>query len=356
MDPMLLIEDAAPRVARGGEGRVAVTVHNPGDDADHYRFEVLGDAGRWARVEPRHLSDVPAGGQAAAELLLRPPPDAPAGTTPFAVRGVSLRDATRCGLAEGEVTVRGSRDVEVSTAVVAARGRRSGRYLVRVRNQGRATASVRLSAADPGHELGFALAPAELTVDAGDTATAYLSVRPRRPKLAGRAVPHRFTVAHRGDSGAPDRESVRFEQRPVLGAAGATAALLAAVALLVGAGFLARPSVRDLLPGAEAPTASSSGAAPSAEAGTLSGFYVLWGTTFVDDTASQGEPERLLAALRAAGVDARILDSRTTPQLAGLSRAAFVVVSDGFPDGGQAQAVCAGHRDTAPNCSVVESG
>src|SRR5205085_1020690 len=173
MDPLLLLDDPRPRVARGGECRVPVTVQNPGDAPDSYRFEVLGDAGRWSRVEPRYLSDLPAGGVADVDLLVRPPSDAPAGTTPFAVRCVSL----------------------------------------------------------------------------GDTGTAYLSVRPRRPKLAGRAVTHRFTVEHRGDSRVPDRRPVRFEQRPVLGAAGATAALLAVVALVVGAGVLAWPSVRGRLPG-----------------------------------------------------------------------------------------------------------
>jgi hypothetical protein len=354
VDPMLVLEDVAPRVARGGECRVPVTVHNPGEDADHYRFEVLGDAGRWARMEPRHLSDVPAGGQAAAELLLRPPTDAPAGTTPFAVRSVSLRDAGRCGVTEGEVTVRGSRDVEVSTAAVAARGRHSGRYLVRVRNQGRAPASVRLTAADPTHELGVAIAPAEVTVDGGDTATVYLSVRPRRPKLAGRTVSHRFTVEHRGDSGVPDREPVRFEQRPVLGAAAATAALLAVLAVVVGAGFVAWPSVRGLLAGTDA-AASSSAAAPSADAGTLSGSYVLWSTTFVGDIPSQNEPQRVLDALRTAGVEARIVNSRAIDELG--RRPARLVVSDGFRDEATAQALCNAHKqDIAPNCSVATAG
>src|SRR5689334_2736130 len=122
MDPYLECDDDAVRVARGGERRIPITVHNHGTGEDHYRFEVLGDVARWARIEPRFVPGVPGGGRTRVELVLRPPSDAPPGTTRFAVRCVSLQDAGRCAVVEGDAVVGASRDVDVVTAAVTPRG------------------------------------------------------------------------------------------------------------------------------------------------------------------------------------------------------------------------------------------
>ena len=360
MDPVLLCDDLMVRVARGAECRIPVAAHNPGEREDHYRFEVLGDAARWARIEPRHVPGVPGGAQARAELVLRPPPDAPPGTTPFAVRCVSMQDASRCAVTEGDVVVGASRDVDVVTAAVTPRGRRSGQYIVQVGNRGPAPAAVRLSASDARGELGFAMVPDELTVEAGGTGTAYLSVRPRRPKLMGGAVTHRFAVEHRSPSGAVDRLPHRFEQRALLGpVTAALAALLVAAVVVVGS-LLAWPGVRDALhrsaaAGNASPQASAAASAPASPAagdGTLRGSYVVWSTTPLADAANRATPQRLVSRLQAAGVSARIVDTRTSPQLA-RAAPALVVVQDGFADLTAAQAACAAHRDLAPACAGV---
>ena len=348
MDPLLLSDDLAVRATRGGESRIPVTAHNPGAGEEHYRFEVLGDAARWGRIEPRYVPSVAGGGQTRIELVLRPPPDAPPGTTPFAVRCVSLVDPSRCAVVEGDVVVGATRDVDVAVAAVAPAGRRSGRYLVEVANRGHAPAPVRLSAADPRSELGFAMAPREFTLEAGETRTSYLSVRPRRPKLAGAAVTHPFAVEHHGPSGAVDRLPQRFEQRPVLGPLTGTLTALVLVAVVGFAALLAWPSLH----GAASRTA---GGAPSATAssGALRGSYVVWAATPVGDVGNRTAPARLLAQLQAAGIAARIVDTRTSPQLANSPVPALLVVQDGFTDLAAAQAACAAHRDIAPACSAV---
>jgi hypothetical protein len=348
MEPLLLCDGLDVRAPRGGESRIPVTVHNPGAGEEHYRVEILGDAARWSRIEPRYLPGVPGGGHATIELVLRPPSDAPAGTTPFAVRCVSLVDPTRCAVAEGDVVVGASRDVDVAVTAVAAAGRRSGHYLVAVANRGRAPAPVRLSGSDPRRELGFALAPRELTVDDGETGTSYLSVRPRHPKLVGRAVTHPFVVEHHGPGGAVDRLPQRFEQRPVLGPlTGSLAALLVAAAVALG-GVLAWPSLHHTA----SPTATAETSAP-ASGGVLRGAYVIWSFTPFGDVGNQNDPTRQVARLRAAGIPARIVDTRTSPQLSTSRLPGFLVVQDGYPDLAAAQAACTAHRDIAPACSAV---
>jgi hypothetical protein len=358
MDPLLLCDgidgglgwdlqsDLDVRVSRGEESRIPVTAHNPGTAEEHYRFEILGDVARWARIEPRYVPGVPGGGQTRVELVLRPPVDAPAGTTPFAVRCVSLADPNRCAVVEGDVVVGASRDVDVAVTPVTAAGRRSGHYLVTAANRGRAPAQVRLSGSDPRRELGFAVVPGEFTLEGGETETSYVSVRPRHPKLLGGTVSHPFVVEHRGPSGAVDRLPQRFEQRPVLGALTGTLAALLVLGIVALGGLLAWPSLHH--PGAA--TAASS--AP-ASGNVLHRSYVVWAATPVADLGNQGAPARLVAKLQAAGIAARIVDTRTSPQLAQTAQPAYLVVQDGFADVAAAQAACTAHRDIAPACFAV---
>lgn len=346
MDPLLLSDQLDVRVSRGEESRVAVTAHNAGTSEEHYRFEILGDAARWTRIEPRFVPGVAAGAQTTVELVLRPPVDAPAGTTPFAVRCVSLADPNRCAVVEGNLVVGASRDVDVAVAAVSATGRRSGQYLVSVANRGRAPAPVRLSGSDARHELGFAMVPGEFDLDGGETNTSYLAVRPRHPKLIGAAVTHPFLVEHRGPTGAVDHLPQRFEQRPVLGpVTGALAALLLLGAVALG-GLLVWPSLRHPGAGTAATSATASG-------GALHGSYVIWAATPVADLGNQTAPARLVARLQTAGVPARVVDTRTSPQLAQSAQPAFLVVQDGYSDVAAAQAACVAHRDIAPACFAV---
>ena len=81
--------------------------------------------------------------------------------------------------------------------------------------------------------------------------------------------------------------------------------------------------------------------------------YVVWAATPVADLGNQGAPARLVAKLQAAGIPARIVDTRTSPQLAQTAQPAFLVVQDGYADVSAAQAACTAHRDIAPACFAV---
>ena len=75
----------------------------------------------------------------------------------------------------------------------------------------------------------------------------------------------------------------------------------------------------------------------------------LWSALGGGDAAAQAAD----AQLRAAGVDARLVDSRDSAQLDDGPRGLLVVLRDGFPDRAAAEAECARHRDVAPRCVVV---
>jgi hypothetical protein len=97
------------------------------------------------------------------------------------------------------------------------------------------------------------------------------------------------------------------------------------------------------------------GAAQSpGNADPVQGYYVIYGPpTPTDDEASQGAAERLLAELQAAGVNARLLDSRQSQRIADGENGFWVVVPDGFPSQAAAADECAQHRDIAPDCHPV---
>jgi hypothetical protein len=64
-------------------------------------------------------------------------------------------------------------------------------------------------------------------------------------------------------------------------------------------------------------------------------------------------PEALAEQLRAAGADARVVDSRDSAQLDDGPRGLLLVLRDGFPDRAAAQAECDARRALAPRCVVV---
>jgi hypothetical protein len=87
---------------------------------------------------------------------------------------------------------------------------------------------------------------------------------------------------------------------------------------------------------------------------TVRGYYVIYGPpTPVDDIAGQGIAERLLAKLQAAGVNARLVDSRRSERIADGVSGLWVVIRDGFPSQAAAAEECARHRDVAPDCHAA---
>jgi hypothetical protein len=182
-----------------------------------------------------------------------------------------------------------------------------------------------------------------------------VAARLRRPKLVGAPARHSFAVDHRGDTAtSAGRLPAVFDQRAVLPAV--ALGLLAAVAavLLAGVAVLAFGARTPSAAPASTAAAGSPASAAAPTADPVRGYIVLYGPpTPVDDVAGRAAAEAFLARLQAAGVAARIVDSRNSAQLDDGPRGLLVVLQDAFPDRAAADAECAARRAVAPRCVVV---
>ncbi|HLL64459.1 MAG TPA: fibronectin type III domain-containing protein [Micromonosporaceae bacterium] len=508
MDPVLALDEDHLYVEPGGETRVSATVRNAGDLVEQYRLEVVGEAARWSQVVPRQVSVLPAGTEEkTVSIVFRPPPPplSAAGDFPFGLRCVSLEDQERCTIVEGDITVGAVVGVQARLANISPSGRWIGRYRLDIDNTGSVPVRLKLDATDTRSALRFAVAPRELTVESGQTASGYVAVKPYQPMLRGKPVSHPFEVTYqhadepaanhtgtagRGGAARPPTAGGGatlagvFEQRPVVNR-GVIVACLVLVAVAVGAGALllrtagrpeppasisgppppvaltsaaamtptsvqllwerspyatgylvqqvsadgavqaskevtdrdqsallwgelpvgkvcfrvlavgtggrsagsdplcatlaapaVTPSVAASVAASGAPSAAAPGAgAPSAgrspgagtnpggpgaggtgtdgPAGTdpVRGAYVIYdGPRAIEDRAAQGEAEALVAKLQAAGIQARLIDSRDSKRVADGRSGLWVVIGDGYRDFQSAVAECNAHRDVAPNC------
>ncbi|MEV4509135.1 fibronectin type III domain-containing protein [Dactylosporangium sp. NPDC049525] len=244
MDPVLALTEPRPTVQPGGEARVTLTVRNAGAEVEQYRFEVLGECSRWTDVVPRQVSVLPEEAREETVTVVFRPPPAPAsvaGEVPFGVRCVSLESPQRCAVVEGDVTVGAVVGLRDRLDPVTPRARWTGRYRAVFDNTGSVPVTLKLSASDTKRALRFAVAPEELAVAPGRTATGYLLVKPRQPAMLGTVKQHPFTVEYEASDGVRRGQLAGvFEQRPIL-SKGLVALAVVLVALLgAGAVLLAR--------------------------------------------------------------------------------------------------------------------
>jgi hypothetical protein len=220
VDPVLVLGDELLNVEPGGEVRVTVTVRNVGDLVEQYRLEVLGDAARWSQVIPRQISVLPGGSEEkAVDVVFRPPPPpvTAAGNVPFGLRCVSLEAPDRCAVVEGDLVVGAVVGLAARLETVKPAGRWTGRYQVVLENTGSVPVRLRLLASDSRRMLRFAVAPPEITVEPGGSATAYVLVQPRQPALRGKSAAHGFSVSYQTVDGDRSGELAgSFEQRPII--------------------------------------------------------------------------------------------------------------------------------------------
>lgn len=360
MDPVLVLDEPSLEVEPGAEARTRVTIRGGGEEVERYRLEVVGDVARWAQIAPRHVQVHP-GETEVAELVFRPPhaTSAPARLLPFGVRALSPEHRDRSGIVEGELRVTAVPGITARIEPEAAAGRWGADYAVEFTNTGRASAVLRISGTGGVDALRFAVAPAAPSVPAGGTAEVLVAVRARRPRLVGGPQRHAFGLEYRSDTAnGTARLPAVFAQHPVLPTAVAAVLALVGAAVVVGAASLWLLLGRSAGPPAAAPPPSAAVTAPAAPASAapepVGGFIVVYGPPApVDDTVSARAAEQFADRLRAAGVPARLVDSRESEQLDDGLTGLLVVLQDGFPDRASAIAECTARRSLAPACTVV---
>lgn len=194
-----------------------LTVKNTGTVVDRYVIQVLGDASRWAKVEPAEVNLVPSA-EAIVSVAFTPPrrPDVAAGMRPFRVAATSNESPQVTAFADGTVTVGSFNDAAVTMHPSIVEGQ-AGTYTVTVENRGNLRVDTRLEASDPRHALAFRVEPPVVAIPPGGRAHARVSVAPRDTSLTGEAVTYPFRVVAQMGWDQPRPLDAQFVYRPRLG-------------------------------------------------------------------------------------------------------------------------------------------
>jgi len=201
----------------GSTAGCVIAVRNNGHIVDQFVIDVLGDAARWATVEPQVVNLLP-GDQAEIAVRFAPPrsAEAPAGPTPFGVRVRSREDPAGSVVEEGVVDVAPFSNVTVELVPRRSRGSRRGRHEVAIDNTGNQPTTVEVTAADPDDMLRFRIDQSVVTVQPGTAAFVRLQVVPRDRFLRGAERTHPFQVLVNDGSGAPITADGTMAQRQLL--------------------------------------------------------------------------------------------------------------------------------------------
>ena len=220
-------------VEPGSTVECVIFVRNNGQIVDQFVIDVLGDAARWATVEPQVVNLLP-GDQAEVAVRFAPPrsAEAAAGPTPFGVRVRSREDPAGSVVEEGVVDVSPFSNVAVELVPRRSRGSRRGRHEVAVDNTGNQPTTVEVTAADPDEMLRFRIDQSVVVVQPGTAAFVRLQVVPRDRFLRGADRTHPFQVLVNDGTGAPITSDGTMVQRQLM-PKWLLPALLALLALII---------------------------------------------------------------------------------------------------------------------------
>jgi uncharacterized membrane protein YgcG len=232
-------------VEPGGEAQATVRIRNIGSVVDQFTFEVVGDPGRWTRVEPPALSLFP-GTEEDVQLVFAPlrQSSVTAGLTPYGLKVVSKEDPASTFVQEGEIDVAPFRDLTAELMPRASRGSLFARHRLALDNRGNVPVVAALSAVDDENRLGFRFSEPELSALPGTAAFAKLSIRPRKQFWRGPAITRPFKVLLAPEGAEPVAVDGSLVQEALLPKWLLPA--LAALAVLAIAWFaLLRPAIDD---------------------------------------------------------------------------------------------------------------
>jgi beta-lactam-binding protein with PASTA domain len=166
----ITMDEAELAVEPGGTASTTVTVRNRGTRVEQFRLGVNGPAAAFAQVHPPQLSVFPDDEQSAVVTFTAPrAPWPPAGRAPFQVVVRSDVHADVADRAVGAVTVGRFDQLRATLEPETTRGRRPGRHLVNIVNQGNAPLMVQVALADRDAELSYDPPAFQVPVAPGQT-------------------------------------------------------------------------------------------------------------------------------------------------------------------------------------------
>jgi beta-lactam-binding protein with PASTA domain len=167
----LALEPTSLEVAPGSSVPATITVHNLGDEVEHFRIEVNGPAGAFARADPPELR-MTKGGKGTAVIRFSPArrPEQPAGPQAFQVVARSTVNSDVAPRAQGTVDVGPFAEIHAELVPEVTRGRRPGAHRLELVNGGNQPTTLLVELRDKDNELVFEprsfddrLAPGERT-------------------------------------------------------------------------------------------------------------------------------------------------------------------------------------------------
>jgi hypothetical protein len=351
MDVEIAVPNVPPTLTPGTRTKVPVELHNASGEAVRVRLSVTQSrVSDWAVVEPA-TADLPPGGHRSVDVVFQPP----AGTTPdasllpFTVRAVDADSASRLGSATGLVQVSGEAAVEATlTAEVATAA--VGRFALWLRNRGTSVVSLTLTGRLEPAGGQVDVEPDTVDIEPGRTATARVTTRPQR-RLVGAPTSYSVSViGHDGSGGAAGRQVVTVRAGAAAPARTGLLAVLAMIALLLFAGFLAVRFGDLRLPFRGATPSPAPGATATGE---VRRPYVMVDSYPQLDPSYRTKAETSLSRLAAAGLPVRLIDSMRSDEIADGTNGFWVVLRDGFSSVEEANQFCARYRGVTPRCEVV---
>jgi hypothetical protein len=230
-------------VEPGAEQSCWVQIRNTGEIVDEFVFEVLGEAARWAELDPPALSLFP-GAEGELKLTFRAPrvPTTPAGAMPFGLKVTSKQNPSDAVVEEGALEIAPFEDTNAELTPRTSRGRLVGKHELAFDNRGNTPVNSQIEGLDPDDLLTFSFKPPAIVATPGTATFAKVRARPRKRFLRGapKTIPFQVLVAPEG--GEPRVVDGAVVQEPLI-PRWALPALLALGALAVLWAVLLKPQI-----------------------------------------------------------------------------------------------------------------
>ncbi|MGA8016371.1 MAG: hypothetical protein WCB85_10685 [Candidatus Dormiibacterota bacterium] len=280
MNVRAALSSAAIHAEPGAEGAATLTVRNAGDVVDHFRIEVLGDAARWAVIEPEVMPLFP-GTEGQVRIAFRPARSsaALAGQVPFGVKVTSTVDPTASTVEEGSLEIGAFNDLSAELIPQTSHGVRTGRHEIACDNRGNVPLTLGFSGLDPEEKIRFGFSPSSTTAAPGTATFVRMRARPRKRFLSGQPKTLRYQVLVQSREAPPVSLDGTMVQHPYVPAWAPKALLAVAVlaAALVALWYgLLRPTI----------SSEAQSAAQKAVAQTLGGSGAPGGGSSKSSTAT----------------------------------------------------------------------